>query len=184
MSGAEGRAVCGPRGGALLEERSSRFGRGREDGMDGEPGSFLTLIMGGAPPLLPLNRDLVSTDSHGVGQLLQKTLTYWARPCRCRRFALLKVDGGCLSCWANHCFSPSSRRAQRWELLMRGCYDLGSTAQWQPTSASAGRGGARDWAQRSCCCWWRRVVVVQRRRSTWLEESSHLVCFRGRRVEQ
>ena len=67
VSGADGRAVCGPRGGALLEERSSRFGRGREDGMDGEPGSFLTLIMGGAPPLLPLDWDSISTHSHKVG---------------------------------------------------------------------------------------------------------------------
>lgn len=59
---------------------------------------------------------------------------------------------------------------------MRGYCDLGSTAEWQPTSASAERGGARDWARRSCC--WRRVVV-QRRRSTWLEESYHLVSFHG-----
>lgn len=30
----------------MLEDRSSAFGRGREDGSAGDPGSFLTLIMG------------------------------------------------------------------------------------------------------------------------------------------
>ena len=48
VSGADGRAVCGPRP-FTLDERSSRFGRGREVAMEGEPGSFFTLIIGGAP---------------------------------------------------------------------------------------------------------------------------------------
>lgn len=49
VNGADGRAVCGPRFAAILDERSSRFGRGLEDGNAGEPGSFLTLMMGGTP---------------------------------------------------------------------------------------------------------------------------------------
>lgn len=52
VKGAEGRPVCGPpRLFDMLDERSSRLGRGRDDGGAGEPGSFFTLIMGGAPPL-------------------------------------------------------------------------------------------------------------------------------------
>lgn len=47
VKGAEGRAVCGPRAPGVLEERSSLFGRGRADCMLGEPGSFLTFIIGG-----------------------------------------------------------------------------------------------------------------------------------------
>ncbi len=34
---------------AILDVRSNFFGRGREDCIAGEPGSFLTWIMGGAP---------------------------------------------------------------------------------------------------------------------------------------
>lgn len=49
VNGAEGRAVCGPRPVAELEERSSRFGLGRADCMLGEPCSFLILIIGGGP---------------------------------------------------------------------------------------------------------------------------------------
>lgn len=48
VRGADGRAVCGPRL-AVLEERSRRLGRGREDCMGGEPGSLLMLITGGTP---------------------------------------------------------------------------------------------------------------------------------------
>ena len=47
VRGADGRAVCGPRAPGVLEERSSLLGRGRADCMLGEPGSFLTLIIGG-----------------------------------------------------------------------------------------------------------------------------------------
>ena len=49
VNGADGRAVCGPRAFAILDVRSSLLGRGRDDGMAGEPGSFLTCIMGGGP---------------------------------------------------------------------------------------------------------------------------------------
>ena len=49
VKGAEGRAVCGPRGLATLLDRSSRFGRGRAECIEGEAGSFLTLIMGVGP---------------------------------------------------------------------------------------------------------------------------------------
>lgn len=48
VRGADGRAVCGPRAPGVLEERSSLLGRGRADCMLGEPGSFLTLIIGGS----------------------------------------------------------------------------------------------------------------------------------------
>lgn len=48
MRGAEGRAVCGPRAPGVLDERSSLLGRGRADCMLGDPGSFLTLIIGGS----------------------------------------------------------------------------------------------------------------------------------------
>lgn len=52
VKGAEGRPVCGPpRLLDMLDERSSRLGRGRDDGGPGEPGSLFTLTMGGAPPL-------------------------------------------------------------------------------------------------------------------------------------
>lgn len=60
VSGADGRAVCGPRVFDVLEERSSRLGRGREDDMLGEAGSFLTLIIGGA-----VVEGLVSTSISG-----------------------------------------------------------------------------------------------------------------------
>lgn len=50
VNGADGRPVCGPlRLLFMLEERSRRFGRGREDAGAGEPGSRLTLIGGGGP---------------------------------------------------------------------------------------------------------------------------------------
>ena len=48
VRGADGRAVCGPRAPGVLDERSSLLGRGRADCMLGEPGSFLTLIIGGS----------------------------------------------------------------------------------------------------------------------------------------
>jgi hypothetical protein len=48
VRGADGRAVCGPRAPGVLEERSSLLGRGRADCMLGDPGSFLTLIIGGS----------------------------------------------------------------------------------------------------------------------------------------
>lgn len=52
VKGAEGRPVCGPpRLLDMLEERSSRLGRGRDEGSAGEPGSLFTLTMGGPPPL-------------------------------------------------------------------------------------------------------------------------------------
>jgi len=52
VKGAEGRPVFGPpRLLDMLEERSSRLGRGRDDGRAGEPGSLFTLTAGGAPPL-------------------------------------------------------------------------------------------------------------------------------------
>jgi hypothetical protein len=44
-----GRAVWGPREVAILDDRSSRLGRGRAVDKAGEPGSFFTLINGGAP---------------------------------------------------------------------------------------------------------------------------------------
>ena len=49
VSGAEGRAVGGAPVVAVLEDRSSLLGRGREDCMAGERGSFLMLTVGGAP---------------------------------------------------------------------------------------------------------------------------------------
>ena len=51
VRGAEGREDDGPRGLAMLEERSSRLGLGREEGVvrEGEAGSFFTLIAGSAP---------------------------------------------------------------------------------------------------------------------------------------
>ena len=44
-----GRAVCGPRLCDMLEDKSRRLGRGREEARAGDPGSFFTLIDGGAP---------------------------------------------------------------------------------------------------------------------------------------
>lgn len=49
VKGAEGRPVCGAREPGALEDKSSRFGLCRADCMLGEPGSFFTLIVGGAP---------------------------------------------------------------------------------------------------------------------------------------
>ena len=49
VKGADGLPVDGPRPLVVLEVRSSRFGRGLADCIVGDPGSFFTLIMGGAP---------------------------------------------------------------------------------------------------------------------------------------
>lgn len=78
VSGADGRAVCGPRVFGVLEDKSSRFGRGREDGMVGEPGSFLTWIMGGRPVRSLVNAIVsdtvgvlcISMPTHDSGDLL------------------------------------------------------------------------------------------------------------------
>ena len=78
VNGAEGRAVCGPRFAAILDERSSRFGGGLlEDAKAGEPGSFFTLIMGGTPlrSLCGIRGDVVAQAivdevTHPFGELL------------------------------------------------------------------------------------------------------------------
>jgi hypothetical protein len=51
VSGGAGRAVCGARliAAEELDERSSRFGRCREDESAGEPGSFFTLVADDMP---------------------------------------------------------------------------------------------------------------------------------------
>jgi len=78
VKGADGRAVCGPRVLAILDVRSNFLGRGREDCIAGEPGSFLTWIMGGAPflslcrrtvsVLFSLGDEMVGT--HALGEVL------------------------------------------------------------------------------------------------------------------
>lgn len=60
VSGADGRAVCGPRAPGVLDDRSSRFGLGRAVDILGDPGSFLTLIMGGGPLRSLASRQLIS----------------------------------------------------------------------------------------------------------------------------
>lgn len=61
VSGADGLAVCGPRLFDILDERSRRLGRGRDVGMLGDPGSCLTLIIGGTPRRLSHAQSVVCT---------------------------------------------------------------------------------------------------------------------------
>lgn len=67
VNGADGLAVCGPLRLAMLDDKSSRFGRGRADCIDGDPGSFLTLIAGGGP--LRILRNIVLASPSAVNCL-------------------------------------------------------------------------------------------------------------------
>lgn len=81
VNGADGREaccpVCGPRLVEVLEERSRRFGLGRDD-IEGDPGSFFTLITGGAPLSVLKHTDVSlcrsvmaqKEDTHDFGEAL------------------------------------------------------------------------------------------------------------------
>jgi hypothetical protein len=90
VRGADGRAVWGPRAPGVLEERSSLLGRGRADCILGDPGSFLTLIIGGSVLRCLLNGVVsidftctVTTQTYELGESLP--------PAVVRSFELLRA---------------------------------------------------------------------------------------------